>query len=84
MDFVSENGDSDCPNYRIKEYGIVCSCINSTGGCHRTPTLMISVDNRIWRNQLCLVKVVDGGNCSTIGLSHDIVIRQRADKSVCY
>lgn len=33
MDFMSENGGSDCPIYRIKEYGIVCSYTMSMGGC---------------------------------------------------
>lgn len=79
MDFVSQNGDSDCPIYRIKEYGIVCSYTKSIGGCLCTPTLWISVDNRIWRNQLVIAKVVDGGDCTTVGLSHDIVMHQRAD-----
>jgi hypothetical protein len=39
----------------------------------------MSLDNGLWRNQLNLVKVIDGGNTGVMGVSHDIIRRSRAD-----
>lgn len=79
MELCAENGESDCPKFRIKDYSIVCPYRKTIGGCLSTPTFWKNVDNGIWRNQLCLVKVIDGGDCTTVGVSHDVILRQRAD-----